>query len=406
MGVREIKAGSPADGKLMAGDVIYSVNGRMLGEKAWEVMADAITASETREGNGKLVLGLRRGTENIDVELTLAVMGTYSTTAPYDCPKTEKIVSNLVKWIESGKSRHSNRPDFLGTDTLFLLATGNPELMGLVRRVIYDKMAQTKIPDKIDPANFGGKSSWHAAWDALLLGEYYMATGDRNVLPYLKFKCDVLTAIQHPLGAWRHGYGGADHYGLMPAVGLAAAIGFNLANAAGVDISQEAYQKAVRYHHDGSGEMGRIVYGVGAGNVSAPREFEPEAVENGKMGTGNGSLGAAAVLFDLEGKDRAAHLCSFISAHAWNNTFEGHGGNFWNNFWTPLGANVQGKKSFINFWEKYRWYRELGRNVDGSFNFDAFKDQAGFGLPLVAPRSASRFWGPRCHLFPRKRQPY
>ena len=109
----------------------------------------------------------------------------------------------------------------------------------------------------------------------------------------------------------------------MPAIGLAAAIGYGLANDAGLDISQEAYQKAVRYHHDGSGEMGRILYGVGAGNVSAPREFEPEAVENGKMGTGNGSLAAAAVLFDLEGKARAAHLCSFTCFTFGSSPFSG-----------------------------------------------------------------------------------
>jgi sialate O-acetylesterase len=393
MGVSEIKTGSPADGKLMVDDVVYSANGKMLGSEAWLVMADAITASETREGNGKLVLGVRRGTENIDVEITLPVMGTYSSTAPFECPKSEKIVENLVKWIESGKSMSSRKPDFLGTDTLFLLATGRPEYMGLVRRTIYDKMAKTKIPDKIIPSSFGGKSSWYAAWDALVLGEYYMATGDRNVLPLLKFNCDVLAAIQHPLGAWRHGFMEGGGYGCMPAIGLAAGIGFNLANGAGLDINQEAYRKAVRYHHDGSGEMGRILYGVGAGNVSAPREFEPEAVENGKMGTGNGALAAAAVLFDLEGKDRAAHLCSFISAHSWNNTFEGHGGNFFNNFWTPLGAKVQGKKSFIHFWEKYRWYRELGRNYDGSFNFDAYKDLAGYGIPLVAPRERLQIVG-------------
>lgn len=385
MGVSEIKTGSPADGKLMVGDVVYSANGKMLGEKAWEVMADAITASETREGNGKLVLGVRRGSENIDVEISLPVLGTYSSMAPYECPKTDKIVDNLVQWIESGKSRDTRKPDFLGTDTLFLLATGRPECLGLVRRAIYDKMATTKIPDKIVPASFGGKSSWFAAWDAMVLSEYYMATGDRNVLPLLKFNCDVLAAIQHPLGAWRHGFMEGGGYGCMPAIGLAAAIGFSLANDAGVDINQEAYRKSVKYHHDGSGEMGRIIYGVGAGNAAAPAEFEPDQIANGTMHSGNGALSAAAVLFKLEGETKAAHLNSFISAHAWNTTFEGHGGNFWNNFWTPLGAKVQGKKTFINFWEKYRWYRELGRNYDGSFNFDAHKDLAGYGIPLVAP---------------------
>ncbi len=391
MGVGEIVDGSPADGKLFAGDVIYSANGTMLGDEPWIVMANAITESETRQGKGKLLLGVRRGTENIDVELTLPVMGTYSSTSPYNCPKTERILENLEEWITSGAAQKDRRPDFLGTDTLFLLATGNPELLGYARRVIYNKMARTEIVEDIDPRR--GPRAWFPAWDSLLLGEYYMATGDRNVLPYLKYHLDVLAAMQHRLGSWRHNYPGNTGYGLMPALGLAGTIGFHLADAAGLDINQEAYRKAVNYHHDGSGEMGRIIYGVGAGNRPAPAEFKPEQIQNGLMSTGNGALGAAAVLFELEGKTKAAHLCSFISAHSWNTTFPGHGGNFWNNFWTPLGARVHGQDTFIHFWENYRWYRELGRTHDGTFNFDNFKGCAGFGIPLLVPRQRLQIVG-------------
>ena len=392
MGVREIKTGSPADGKLFVDDIIYSANGKMLGNEAWLVMADAITESETRKGNGKLALGIRRGSDTIDVELTLPVLGAYSSTAPYDCPKTEKIVDNLANWIVSGKSKNTRRPDFLGTDTLFLLATGNPEYLGLVRRAVYEKIDKTKIVDKIDPTKVG-KGVWTHAWDSMLLGEYYLATGDRNVLPCLKFKCDVLAATQHPLGAWRHNFPGGSSYGLMPALGEAAAIGFHLANKAGLDISQETYRKVLGYFHDGTGEMGHIHYGVGAGKRPGPPELDPEKMEKGLMETGNGALASAAVLYQMEGDTKTAHICSEISAYSWNTTYPGHGGNFWNNFCTPLGAKVQGKKSYINFWKHYRWYRELGRNYDGSFNFDGYKDLAGYGLPLLVPRERLQIVG-------------
>lgn len=111
MGVRKIQDGSPADGKLLVGDVIYSANGKMLGDKAWLVMADAITESEKRKAKGELRLGVRRGGENIDVELTIPVMGTYSSTAPYECPKTEKIVAQLEAWMAFGRfqKRHPAR---------------------------------------------------------------------------------------------------------------------------------------------------------------------------------------------------------------------------------------------------------------------------------------------------------
>lgn len=389
IGVSEIKEGSPADGKLQIGDVIYSANGKMVGYKSWLVMADAITESETREKNGKLVLGVHRGSDNIDIELNLQVMGSYSSTAPYECPKTEKILKNLEKWlIETGGSK--GKKDFLGTDTLFLLATGDPKYLGYVRRAIYQKIAKTKIVDKIDPTK--GPKAWYPAWDSLELGEYYMATGDKNVLPYLKFNCDLLAAKQHPAGAWRHNFPGGPHYGLMPALGEAAAIGFHLANDAGLDINQEAYKKVIKYFHDGSGEMGRIIYGIGAGHLDAPPEFVPEKMNNGLMATHNGALGSAAILYKLEGDTRTAHLCSYICCHAWNNTYEGHGGNFWNNFWTPIGANVQGKQSFIYFWKKYRWYRELSRMYDGSL-IGGGRVSAGYGLPLVIPRKHLQILG-------------
>ncbi len=138
MGVGEIAPGSPADGKLLVGDVIFSANGNMLGDKAWEVMSAAITESETRQGNGKLVLGVRRGAENIEVELTLKVMGAYSPTAPYDCPKTEKVIDGVVKWIVERGGAEGRNKDFLGSDSIFLLATGNPEYLGHVRRAVYE----------------------------------------------------------------------------------------------------------------------------------------------------------------------------------------------------------------------------------------------------------------------------
>ena len=58
-----------------------------------------------------------------------------------------------------------------------------------------------------------------------------------------------------------------------------------------------------------------------------------------KMTSYNGGLSAAGILMEFAGNHRAAHMSSLISAFSWNNTFGGHGGNFWNNFWSPLGAN-------------------------------------------------------------------
>lgn len=382
MGVREVIPGSPADGKIFVGDIIYSANGKMLGEKAWLVMADAVTYSETLEAKGKLILGIRRGSENIDVEITLPVMGSYSSTSPYDCPKTEKIISNLEDWV----IKNGADAGFLNSHALFMLATGDPKMQGYLRRIIY-KMMKGRDPNKeIIPTNAG--KSWFNSADAILFGEYYLATGDKNVLPYLKNSCDRLAATQNPLGGWRHNFPGGATYGLIPNAGLPGVMGMYFAKQAGLDINEKSYELGVKHFGDKRAETGFLIYGFGGCQRDVPPPFDPEVMNSGHMNSYNGGLSAAGILMRFAGKDRAAHLCSFISAFAWNNTFHGHGGNFWNGFWTPLGAFQHGESAFLNFWKNYRWYRELNRMPDGSLIQRASGNSgAGNGVVLVAPRN-------------------
>ncbi len=388
MGVREVKPGSPAAGKVFEGDVIYSVNGQMLGQKAWEVMGAAITASETEEAKGKLILGIRRDGKNLDVELTLKVMGTYSSTAPYDCPKTEKIITELEEWVVA----EGADAGFLNADALFLLATGNPKLQGLARRVIYAKMAQLDLKKPIEPTK--SRQSWYNSADALLFGEYYLATGDRNVLPYLQNCCDWLAATQNPLGGWRHNFPGGEHYGLIPAAGLPGVIGMHYAKEAGLPINMKSYELGVRYFGYNRAETGFQIYGAGPCQVEVPAAFDPGVMAAGGMSSFNGGLSSSAILMRLVGNYRAAHLCSLISAFSWNNTFGGHGGNFWNNFWTPLGAHEHGRAAFIHFMTNHRWYRECNRMFDGSLiQHEDGKVGAGTGVALVAPRRRIQITG-------------
>ena len=390
MGVREVKSGSPADGKIFEDDVIYSANGKMLGEKAWDVMADAITQSETREAKGVLVLGVHRDGKNMNVEVVLEVMETYSSTAPYDCPKTEKIVSNLEKWVV----KQGAGEGFLNTDALFLLATGNPALQGYVRRIIYNKLIATPIPaGPVDLAKSG--KSWFNSADALLLGEYYLATGDRNVLPHLKYVCDRIAISQDKKeGGWRHDYRGKLTYGMMPNAGLPGVMGMYCAKEAGLDIDRASFALGVKHFGDSRAETGFLIYGSGGCQREVPASFDPEKMAAGQMITYNGGLSAAGILMRLTGNYRAAHLCSLISSYAWNNTYEGHGGDFWNNFWTPLGACDHGKAAFIHFWKEYRWYRECNRMFDGSLvQHEDGKVGAGTGVVLVAPRQRLQIVG-------------
>jgi hypothetical protein len=390
MGVKEIAPGSPADGKLLVDDVIFSANGKLLGDKAWLVMADAITESETREANGKLVLGVRRGPDNIDVELTLEVMGTFSPTSPYDCPKTEKIIAGVEKWIVERGGAQGRNKDFLGSDSIFLLATGKPEHLGHVRRAVYQILENRIEPGPID-GRFAGKS-WFNSADAFLLGEYYLATGDRNVLPHLKYACDKLAAMQQPEGGWRHNYPGAAGYGYIAPAGLPGVMGMHFAKLAGCDINMKSYELGIHHYQHQRAETGQIIYGQGQLPRPIPRPLDPADIANGTVGSYNGAVSAAGILMGFVNDHRSAHLCSMISTYSFNHTHDGHGGNFWNNFWTPLGAHQHGKEAFIHFWKNHRWYRELSRMHDGTL-IGGGRPTGGYGVALVAPRKRIQIVG-------------
>jgi len=418
--VHGTEVGSPADGKLFVGDLIYGVNGTEFGEDKYRQFANAITHSESEAGKGKLTLGVRRKGKNITVELQLEVLGSYSSTTPYYCPKSEEIVSRAEAWIakryrpESGPI--GNPTGMLDTDLYFLMASGKPQYQGLVRRAIYAKMASMTPLSRPNPKV--AANSWHLGYTATLFGEYYHLTGDKNVLPYLKNQVDwaAITQIKPPgpeavswevaqmeesVGAWRTKYNpdGADRwrsgYGLMAAAGIPCTMGLQLAKEAGVNIDEVALQRGITHFNKGRAEYGYVLYGYGPQlRKDGPDPINPDVEAAGLVNSMNGKLGTAAALFRLLGNKGTTAICARACVYAFNKTRTGHGGMFFNNFWTPIGAHAAGERGFKHFMKHQTWWRELFRRQDGSF------DQAGRGkigvayaLPLVAPHKRLRMLG-------------
>ena len=93
----------------------------------------------------------------------------------------------------------------------------------------------------------------------------------------------------------------------------------------------------------------------------------------------NGKLGAAAALCKmLDGYQDAVDVSGRHCVYGYNRTRSGHGGMFFNNFWTPVGAWATGEDGFKHFMKGQRWWRELYRRHDGKF------DQAGRGYKGVS----------------------
>jgi sialate O-acetylesterase len=403
MRVALVLPGSPSDGKILRDDLIYSVDGKPLGDSHLHTVAAAIAHAESEAGGGRIVFGVHRGNTNLDVMLQLEVLGTYSATTPYDCPKAERIVANMEAYLaeRGGLASDFAEGGWLNSDSLFLLAAGTPKYQGLVRRFVYKKMAGIDLSKPVDAA--GG--TWGFAHSSLFFAEYYLATGDRNVLPYLKWYADKLAASQikedtfaNPLprstGGWRHKYPGGQNYGMMPPIGLPAMIGFVLAKEAGVPIDQAAYGRGMHLFRNGQAEMGRCDYSASMPDHQAPDPLEPEAVAKGMLNAYNGSRGMSAVLFHLIGDTRVAHLNSTYCVYAFNNCENGHGSNFFNGMWTPLGANMHSKTAFISFMRNHTWYQDLKRMYNhGYIACSRNNISMGHGLAWVVPRQRLRILG-------------
>ena len=85
--------GSPADGKLKKGDVIVGIGGTPFKGNTRQALSSAIDEAETEAAGGKMKLKLKGDRE---VVITLPVLGSYSRTAPYNCPKSKKIITRAA----------------------------------------------------------------------------------------------------------------------------------------------------------------------------------------------------------------------------------------------------------------------------------------------------------------------
>jgi len=402
MRVTTVLPGSPADGVIEVGDMIYKANGQLLEDDHLPHLGRAIAYAESRAGGGKVSFALRRGDKLHDVTLTVEVLGSYSPTSPYDCPKADRIIANSEAYLakRGGLATGYAGGGWLYSDIFFLLGAGTPEHQGLVRRFIYSKMAEIDRSEKKEP----GRNSRCLGHGTLLFSEYYLATGDRNVLPYLRCYSDTFTSMQcrpgafgqmppRSIGGWRHNYPGGQTYGMIPSIGLPGMIGLNLAKEAGVKINDGAYRLGLRFFRDGQAEMGYTTYAAIVPDKKAPESIDPEKLAAGMLYSRNGCRAKAAILFALEGDTRIAHLNSLYTAFAYNNCHEGHGSNFFNGLWTPLGASLHSEAAFINFMSKHYWYRDLKR----MYNHVSFPantaPSVGHDLALVVPRQRLRILG-------------
>ena len=320
--VTAVAKGSPADGVLSTGDVILGVDGKSFFGDARIQFANAIGVAETEKGGGKLRLLRWRAGKSGEVVVTLPVLGSYSATAPYDCPKSKRIFElgcqSLARRMAGPDYTRGLNPIPRSLNALALLASAKAEYLPLLK-----KEAQWAADFSAD-----GFATWYYGYVLTFLAEYVMVTGDQSVMPGLNRLALEAARGQSAVGTWGHKFampnGNLNGYGCMNQPGLSLCIGMVLARDAGVKDPEldRAIAKAagfVRWYV----YKGAVPYG----------DHQPFPAHED-----NGKCSSAAVLYDLLGDREAAEFFAKMSTAAYSERERGHTGNYFNMLWALPGV--------------------------------------------------------------------
>jgi HEAT repeat protein len=357
---------SPADGVMKVDDVILGVAGAPFTDDARKGIAMAIQAAENETNRGVLNLLVWRAGKITNQVITLKVMGAYSATAPYHCPKSKLIFEEACNVLEKEALSSSWTGAVNG---LALMATGDSKYLSKVR----------KYAREVGPKSLSLKDKRVDTWDwgyrNLFLCEYFLLTNDRDVMHAIEEYTIALAKGQSLYGTFGHGgsdlndygelHGSVPPYGPVNAAGLIANISIVLGRKCGVKHPEvePAINRASRffgYYMD----KGAIPYG----------EHMPWPNHDN-----NGKNAMTAMLFALqENKVKETRFFAKMITASHRCREYGHTGQGFSYLWGGLGANTGGPLAAAGFFNESSWHLDLVRRSDGSFTYDG-DEQYGAG---------------------------
>ena len=359
-----VGAKSPADGVLKVNDVILGVGEGRFSDDARKSFGRAITEAEKAENKGILPLTISRKGKTAKVQLKLKVMGSYSATAPYDCEKSKRILAEACRVLEK---EPLNDDQWGAVNGLALLATGKREYLPKV-----EAFARSIVPDDLPPDTC---DTWDWGYKDVFLCEYYLLTGDKQVLPGIKKYTMALARGQGMYGTFGHGgaektadgkwHGSVPPYGPVNQCGLIANLAIVLGRKCGVADQEvdDAIGRAANF----------FAYYIDKGSIPYGEHIAWPYHEN------NGKNALAALMFAIQGdrKDAQRFFAKMCTA-AYENREYGHTGQGFSYLWGTLGANAGGPDAAAAFFKEAAWHLDLVRRCDGAFTYDG-DDEFGAG---------------------------
>jgi hypothetical protein len=367
--VTKVDRGSPADGVLVVGDVILGAGGSAFTDDARKSFGRAIAHAETLSARGALKLTIWRKGVRKTVTIKLPVMGAYSATAPYNCAKSAKILDAGCRRIAATGLRGGIPAQI---NALALLASGKSKYLPMVR-----DFARKCGPSDLKLKLHGGQGmvAWRWGYTNLFLTEYYLATGDKYVLPAIRELSTNIARGQSGVGTWGHGMawpqanGGREHgslggYGALNQAGLVCQTSLVLAVKCGVRDAVVA--KAI--------DRGNKFFGFYIGKGAIPYgDHRP----GWTVHDDNGKNSIAAVMFDVQNHTAGATFFSRMVTASYDERERGHTGNYFSYLWGPLAASRAGDEAAAAFLKEQRWFYDLGRRADGGFPYQGGAGSAG-----------------------------
>ncbi len=390
MRVKNVEDGSPAaaTGKLKKGQLIDSINGRVLEDMdPRQILGDIIARAEATDGVVKLMIRENKDAQPTEVVVKIPVLGAYSKTWPLNCEKSDRIVRGMAECL---KKTGANG---MGMGTLFLLSTGDESDLEFVRGRMQEVAEANKEKTEL------GHHTWNIGYSAPALCEYYLRTGDTAILHTIKLYAEGLTRTMYNNAWGGRGIGNYNYMagGHMNAAGVHAVTFLQLARECGVDVDETTLQRSLKHFYRYAGH-GAVSYGDGL----------PEATytDNGRNG-GLAFAMAAAASLTPEGEDsvyaKARDASAMTSFYSTSWLLHGHTGGGIGEIWRGSAMGLMQKKKpakYQQFMNNRAWFYDISRRFDGSMGIvggGRYDNPAGWGLGLAlaytVPRQKLRIYG-------------
>jgi len=387
--VEGTQPGTPATGKFGKGDVIEGVNGVALkGKNPFVVLGNAITEAEATDG--KLSFAVLREGGRSKVTIGIPVLGAYSKTWPRNCAKSRKVIEQAAAYYASDEAFRDKSGVPGGLACLFLLSTGNDDYLPRVKRYF--------APFIGNPRGIGDHT-WNNGYNGIAVCEYYLRTGDPDVLPVIQFYCDNARERQKYDTAWSHwGQGIAPGYcgaGIMNPASVQILTTLVLAKECGAKVDEKTLLNALTFFYRFVGR-GTVPYG--------DNRAEGGLSSNGKDGMLAAAMQAACGADgDTSIYQNARDMLSMATITSYPGLVRGHGDEGrGDGMWRGLAASFLMEKQAREYqamMDRLTWWYDLSRHANGGFGiatckrFNDLGSGAGVVLSYTAPLKTLRMPG-------------